>query len=259
MTVFSEVMKGPFDRCAGERGATPRENAWTLAGFDGERLISVPGDGEIFLGRLDGRPLFLNEETTFDFRAAAAVLPTDEIALLAYAQGMLHWTQRARFCPACGTALEVRQSGHARACPDCGIEVYPRTDPVVMMLVTNRGRLLLAQHRGRGSAFWSTLAGFVEPGETLEAAVRRELAEETGLTAGEIRYFGSQSWPLPASLMIGFTIETVGDGITIDETELLKARWFAHEELDHVTLSNPISLSRQMIESWRGLRVSALD
>lgn len=237
----------------------PHENAWTLTGFDGSRLVVVPGHGEIFLGRFDGRPLFLNEETALDFRAAAAVLAPDEVALLAYAQGMLHWTQRARFCPACGTALEARQSGHVRACPHCGIEVHPRTDPVVMMLVTHRGRLLLAQHRGRGSAFWSTLAGFVEPGETLEAAVRRELGEETGLTAGEIRYFGSQSWPLPASLMVGFTIETVSDTITIDETELLEARWFAREELDHVTLSGPISLSRQMIESWRTLHVSALD
>ena len=240
-----------FDRCAAERLEPPRQNARTLIGFDGPHAVTAEGAGEIFLGRRDGVPLYVNAETTFDFRASAAVLAAEDVALLSYAQGMLNWTARTRFCSICATALDVRQGGYMRACPKCGAEVYPRTDPAVMMLVTHRGRLLLAQHRGRASKFWSTLAGFVEPGESLEACVRRELAEETGLTAGTIHYFGSQSWPLPASLMIGFTIETADTTITIDETELLEARWFAREELDTVTLSGPISLSRQMIEAWR--------
>lgn len=240
-----------LDRCTTERAAPPQENAKTLVGVDDSRLVTIEGAGEIFLGRLHGHPLFLNAETTFDFRAAAAALAPDDVALLSYAQGMLNWTQRAKFCSTCGTTLEVRQGGHMRGCGSCGAEVYPRTDPAVMMLVTHQGRLLLAQHRGRASRFWSTLAGFVEPGESLEAAVARELAEETGLIAGEIRYFGSQSWPLPASLMIGFTIEALDPEITIDETELEDARWFAREELDDLTLSGPISLSRHMIEWWR--------
>jgi NAD+ diphosphatase len=252
-----------FDRAAHERSSPPRENALSLVvdgdrfGIEGERLATVERDGDIYLGRLDGAPLFLGEgqtDTMLDFRAAAGVLESEHVELLSYAQGLLNWTRRSRFCPACGSALEARQGGHVRVCTQCAHEVYPRTDPAVMMMVTHGGRLLLAQHKGRASKFWSTLAGFVETGESLEDAVRRELFEETGLTAKELRYFGSQPWPLPASLMIGFTIETADDQITIDENELAEARWFSREELDEGTLSSRISLSRWMIESWRASR-----
>jgi NAD+ diphosphatase len=240
-----------FDRCDQERSSPSRENAITLTGVEDARFVTVPGDGEIFLGRLDGTPLYVNAGTTFDFRTAAAVLSPDDVALLSYAQGMLNWTARTRFCSVCATPLEVRQGGHLRACPACNAEVYPRTDPAVMMLVTHRGRLLLAQHKGRGHAMWSTLAGFVEPGESLEEAARRELLEETGLHAVTVDYFGSQSWPLPASLMIGFVMETENDVITIDESELSAARFYERAELDALQLSGPISLSRRMIEWWR--------
>ncbi|HEX8410190.1 MAG TPA: NAD(+) diphosphatase [Thermoanaerobaculia bacterium] len=242
-----------FDRSAHERSSPPVENALTLTGVEDAQFVITPGAGEIFLGRRDGTPIFVNAETTFDFRAAAAVFGAEDVALLSYAQGILEWTRRTRFCPASGHALEVRQGGHVRFCPSCKIEVYPRTDPAVMMMVTFGDKLLLAQHKGRGHAFWSTLAGFVEPGESLEDAVRRELFEETGLTAKSLRYFGSQPWPLPASLMIGFVIEAEHDALTIDESELADARWYAREELDALKLSGPISLSRWMIESWRRL------
>lgn len=249
-----------FDRAAHERSSPPRENARSLVvdgdrfGVDGERLATVERDGDIYLGRLDGAPLFLGEgraETMLDFRAAAGQLSPDHVELLSYAQGMLNWTRRTRFCSVCGSALEVKQGGHVRVCTQCGHEVYPRTDPAVMMMVTHGERLLLAQHKGRPHKFWSTLAGFVEPGESLEDAVRRELFEETGLVAKELRYFGSQPWPLPASLMIGFTIEAADDRITLDENELAEARWFSRGEIDEGTLSSRISLSRWMIESWR--------
>jgi NAD+ diphosphatase len=249
-----------FDRSAHERSSPPRDNAICIVvhgdrfGVDGDRLITIAGEGAIYLGRLDGAPLFLTEaeaESMLDFRAAAAALSADHVELLSYAQGMLNWTRRTRFCAACGSALDVRQGGHVRVCPSCEVEVYPRTDPAVMMMVTHRDRLLLATHKGRATKTWSTLAGFVEPGESLEDAVRRELSEETGLVARELRYFGSQPWPLPASLMIGFTIETTGDALTIDANELDEARWFSRDELDAVPLSSPISLSRWMIESWR--------
>ena len=249
-----------FDRAAHERASPPRENARSILvdgdryGIDGDRLVTVQREGDIYLGRLDGAPLFLAEgstDTMLDFRAAAAQLNAEHVELLSYAQGILNWTRRTRFCSTCGNALETRQGGHVRYCAPCNHEIYPRTDPAVMMMVTHRGRLLLAQHKGRAHKFWSTLAGFVEPGESLEAAVRRELFEETGLTAKELRYFGSQPWPLPASLMIGFTIEAESDALTLDANELSDARWFSRDELDAVQLSSPISLSRWMIESWR--------
>jgi NADH pyrophosphatase NudC (nudix superfamily) len=255
-----------FDRCSAERttpvpdllaepGALALVTDGTRFGVAGSRLLRVPAtfDCSLFLGRENGVALFLHVETEgdlLDFRAAAAVLEPEDVALLAYAQGMLTWAARTRFCSACGTALESRSAGYSRACPNCGLEFFPRLDPAVMILATHRDRLLLARHQGRGSAFWSTLAGFVEPGETLEQAVARELYEETGLVAATIRYHGSQPWPLPASLMIGFEVETESDDIRIDPTELIEARFFERDEIAGVTTSSKISLSGQMIASF---------
>jgi NAD+ diphosphatase len=245
-----------FDRAAHERSSPPRDHALSILvdgdryGIDGERLATIEREGDIYLGRLDGAPLFLAEgstDTMLDFRAAAAQLNAEHVELLSFAQGILNWTRRTRFCSTCGGTLETRQGGHVRYCTRCNHEIYPRTDPAVMMMVTHDDRLLLAQHQGRAHKMWSTLAGFVEPGESLEAAVRRELFEK------ELRYFGSQPWPLPASLMIGFTIEAAGDALTLDANELADARWFSRGELDalEAQLSSPISLSRWMIEAWR--------
>lgn len=222
----------------------------SITGIDGAHFTTRDGTGIIFLGRRDGVPLY-TDDVTFDFRAAAAAMDAEDVALLSYAQGMLNWTRRTRFCSVCAAELEVRHGGHVRVCPAGDGEFYPRTDPAVMMAVTHNGRLLLAQHKGRGHAMWSTLAGFVEPGESLEDAARREMFEETGLTAKTVTYFGSQSWPLPASLMIGFVIEAEHDAITLDENELAAARFYEPGELDALPLSGPISLSRWMIEWWR--------
>lgn len=226
-------------------------------GVDGTKLLRVPysGGDAILLGREDGVALFAGphseSETMLDFRAALAALEPDEVSLLSYARGMMQWAARTRFCSACGGELEVRRAGHMRFCGGCNAEHYPRLDPAVMMLVTHRDRLLLARHLGRGAKFWSTLAGFVEPGETLEQAAARELHEETGLVAKSMRYFGSQPWPLPASLMIGFVIEVEDDTLTIDTSELAEARWVTREELAELTTSSTISLSGQMIAAWR--------
>lgn len=257
-----------FDRCSGERqtpleelrrGARMIVSDGTLFGVDGTRLarVAVSLDVSLFLGRDDVGPLFLGTgsvETMLDFRAAARVLEPDEVALLSYAQGMVTWAARTRFCSVCATELVPRSAGYSRACPNCGAEYFPRLDPAVMIMVTHQGRLLLARHHGRGAAFWSTLAGFVEPGETLEQAVVRELHEETGLVPvpASIRYFGSQPWPLPASLMVGFTLEAESDALNIDPNELLEARWFEREEIEAITTSSTVSLSGQMIAAWRG-------
>ncbi|HYH07102.1 MAG TPA: NAD(+) diphosphatase [Thermoanaerobaculia bacterium] len=250
-----------FDRRSEERNAPPSEGVTLVTDgerfrLEGTRLAREPFAGEaLFLGRDDGTPLFLavdaNAAVTHTFREAAAVLERDEVSLLSYAQGMLTWAKRTRFCSVCAQELESRQAGYSRACPQCGAEFYPRLDPAVMIMATHRDRILLAQHRGRASVFWSTLAGFVEPGETLEEAVARELKEEAGLTATAIRYFGSQPWPLPASLMIGFEVDVEDDAITIDPAELLDARFFAREELEAITRASNVSLAGWMIGAWQ--------
>jgi NAD+ diphosphatase len=250
-----------FDRRSDERSAPPTEGVTLVTdgerfGVDGTRLARAPFEGiALFLGRDAGTPLFLSIDpqarVTHSFREAAAVLEPHEVSILSFAQGMLTWTKRTRFCSVCAHELESRQAGYSRACPQCGAEFYPRLDPAVMIMATHRDRILLAQHAGRASVFWSTLAGFVEPGETLEEAVARELKEEAGLTATSIRYFGSQPWPLPASLMIGFEVEVEDDAITIDPAELLAARFFAREELEGITRASNISLSGWMIQAWR--------
>ena len=257
----------PFNRASADRARDlttllAEENARAIVtdgerfAIDGTRLVRIEAHLEctLFLGRDDGAPLFLahgEHEEMLDFRGAAGVLEPDEVALLSYAKGMITWASRTRFCSACGTELEPRSAGYSRRCPSCELEVFPRLDPAVMILATNQDRLLLARHQGRGSAFWSTLAGFVEPGETLEEAVARELLEETGLHVRSIRYFGSQGWPLPASLMIGFEVETEDDAITIDPAEILEARWYTGDEIAAVTTSSKISLSGRMIGDWR--------
>ena len=262
-----------IDRCSDERRKSRSELATESGaqmlvtdgvhfGVEGTRLARVPAavrEDALFLGRNGGAPLFLVRDgggsapEMLDFRAAARVLEPDDVAILSYAQGMLNWAARTRFCSGCGEELESRNAGYSRVCPGCAAEFFPRLDPAVMILVTNRDRILLAQHQGRATAFWSTLAGFVEPGETLEQTVVRELREETGVAADvtRVRYFGSQPWPLPSSLMIGFQVDVENDALAIDETELIEARWFTREELDGLNTSSTISLSGQMIQAWR--------
>lgn len=259
----SDERRKPLSLLATEHGARMLVTDGVRFGVDGARLVRVPAvmrDDALFLGRNGGAPLLLVREgggaapEMLDFRAAARVLAPDEVAILSYAQGMLNWDARTRFCSACGDSLESRNAGYSRVCPGCEAEFFPRLDPAVMILATSRDRILLAQHQGRAAAVWSTLAGFVEPGETLEHAVVRELHEETGLDADvtRVRYSGSQPWPLPASLMIGFQVEIEHDTLSIDEAELMDARWFTRADLGGVDTSSTVSLSGQMIEAWRG-------
>lgn len=258
----SDERRRPLPELLAEPGAQMLVTNGVQFGIDGTRLVRVPAElreDALFLGRNGGAPLFLVRDLTLrsaemlDFRAAARVLTAEEVAILSYAQGMLNWAERTRFCSACGTALESRNAGYSRVCPECTVEYFPRLDPAVMILATNCERILLARHHGRGAAFWSTLAGFVEPGETLEQAVLRELREETGVAASidQVRYFGSQPWPLPASLMIGFEVRVEDDALAIDETELIEAQWFTRDEVDSLQTSSTISLSGQMIQAWR--------
>jgi NAD+ diphosphatase len=151
--------------------------------------------------------------------------------LAATAKAILHWHASHGFCAACGAATQVTQGGWQRTCPACGAHHFPRTDPVVIMLVTRGNALLLGRSPAWPEGMYSLLAGFVEPGETLEAAVRREVFEEAGIRVGGVRYLASQPWPFPASLMFGCAAEAMDDTITRDPAELEDALWITREEM----------------------------
>ncbi|MFS0884284.1 NAD(+) diphosphatase [Aeromicrobium sp. 179-A 4D2 NHS] len=200
------------------------------------------------------------EWSPVSIRVLAPLLGADELSLAIHAVGLARWLASHRFCPRCGTALQTSQAGHLRTCPNCGAEHYPRTDPAVIMLVTDRDdRALLARNPHWPEGRFSTLAGFVEPGEALEDAVRREVAEEVGVSVGEARYLGSQPWPFPQSLMLGFRAEAETTDITVDDTEIAEARWFTRDELlaaaqeERIVLPPPgVSISRWLVEDWFG-------
>ncbi len=165
-----------------------------------------------------------------ELRGVMTQLDATEAALAATARALLHWHRSHGFCATCGSASTLAMAGWQRDCPSCGAQHFPRTDPVVIMLVTHGNRALLGRSPGWPEGMYSCLAGFVEPGETLEAAVRREVLEEAGIRIGAVRYLASQPWPFPASLMIGCAAEALTDTITRDPAELEDAIWLTREE-----------------------------
>ncbi|EHM00331.1 hydrolase, NUDIX family [Acetobacteraceae bacterium AT-5844] len=195
-----------------------------------------------------------------DLRGVAGLLPAGEASVLAHARGLLHWRLRHRFCGVCGAPCAPRSAGNAMVCTACNTQHFPRTDPAVIMLVvreTAEGPRVLLAHSTRfpNTTMYSTLAGFVEPGESLEEAVRREVLEETGVQVGQAWYHSSQPWPFPASIMLGFHAEGLSEDITIDPAELRDARWFSREDLrNHAALGfslpRPDSIARRLIEDW---------
>jgi NAD+ diphosphatase len=161
-----------------------------------------------------------------DARSAAALLCPRDIAILGQAKALIDWHNRHGFCAQCGAETTIADGGYRRICPRCKAEHFPRTDPVVIMLVTAGDRCLLARNRRFSGGHYSTLAGFVEPGETIEEAVRREVYEEVHIRVGAVHYFASQPWPFPSNLMIGCFAEADTHDIEVDGTEILAARWF---------------------------------
>ncbi|MCZ6720596.1 MAG: NAD(+) diphosphatase [Proteobacteria bacterium] len=205
-----------------------------------------------------------------DLRRVGALMAQAEGALLAYARGIVHWHRRHRFCGVCGSQTESREGGHLRMCANaaCRAPHFPRTDPAVIMLVTFGERCLLGRHGDWAPGLYSTLAGFVEPGESLEEAVSREVAEEAGVEVVKVRYHSSQPWPFPASLMLGFIGEAVSESLTLDPHELEDAQWFTREQLAQAKdwfpgsdlaeagdgcfrLPNRDSISRRLVDDWR--------
>jgi NAD+ diphosphatase len=195
-------------------------------------------------------------------RDVGTLLDDTGAGLFTAALALANWHAVHPRCARCGTPTVVVQAGWARSCPACGAEHYPRTDPaVIMAVVDDEGRLLLGRQAAWPPKRYSTLAGFVEPGESLEAAVRREVAEEAGVVVGEVEYRGSQPWPFPSSLMLGFRGHAVGTAVEVDGVELAHARWWTREEFeadlasDELMLPPRVSIARRLIEDWYGGRV----
>ncbi|HSF65335.1 MAG TPA: NAD(+) diphosphatase [Paracoccaceae bacterium] len=176
-------------------------------------------------------PALPDDHAFAELRGAMLRLTPRDAELVATAKALLQWHRSHRFCSQCGAPSDMAQAGWQRRCPACGASHFPRTDPVVIMLVTRGNRALIGRSPGWPEGMYSCLAGFVEPGETVEAAVRREVAEETGVRIGAVRYVASQPWPFPASLMLGCHGVAEDDTITLDPAELDDALWISREEM----------------------------
>ncbi len=205
----------------------------------------------------DPVPLLPESLGTFvDLRSVGWGVPRPEASVLAHARGLIHWRQRHKFCGVCGNACEVKSAGHVMECTVCKTQHFPRTDPAVIMLVHREGRALLGHStRFPKATMYSTLAGFVEPGEALEEAVRREVQEESGIVVGDVHYHSSQPWPFPGNIMLGFYAEGLSEEITIDPEELKDARWFSRDEMRNsdrhgFALPRVDSIARRLIEDW---------
>ncbi|WP_295830284.1 NAD(+) diphosphatase [uncultured Microbacterium sp.] len=194
-------------------------------------------------------------------RAAGGDLPAGEAELLTTAVALAGWLRDAAFCPACGSATELRQAGWSRHCPVCGREHFPRTDPAVIVLVTSAtrdDRILLGANAAWGGDRYSCFAGFAEAGESLEDAVAREVGEEAGVRLHDIAYRGSQAWPYPRSLMLGFRAMVVDDDeAQADGDEIVEVRWFDRDEIGaalrgegSAMLPGPASIARRLIDDW---------
>ena len=262
-----------LDRCANHR--TDQEWLGRLLKHPSTRHIHMNGDRTVIVDKKlqifrqansnemvllgvdeNGRGWFASsttsEENLLDLRslAVAGVLPQGELAILAQARSLLHWHARHGFCANCGTQTEMRDAGYRRHCGTCTTDHFPRTDPVIIIAVRHGSRMLLGRQSAWPEGMYSTLAGFMEPGETIEEAARREVFEEAGVRVGEIKFHSNQPWPFPSSLMIGLIGQALTDDIVIDPKELETARWFEQDEVQSMLtgshaqgLKTPLSLA----------------
>jgi NAD+ diphosphatase len=230
---------------------------------DGERhLLGVDGDGHVYFSVTAPLPegAGTDEVQPAGLRRAGALLDDRDAGLLTHAVALANWHRTHTHCPRCGSLTDPVMGGHSRVCRTDGSEHFPRTDPAVIMLVTDPDeRALLARNRAWPPGRVSLLAGFVEPGESAERAVAREVAEETGIAVGDVAYLGSQPWPMPQSLMLGFRAAAPGgQPIRVDEEEISEARWFSRDELraglasGEVLMPPPVSIAHRIIEAWYG-------
>jgi NAD+ diphosphatase len=229
----------------------------------------------VFLGLEHGQPLFALDISQAaddpatgplaglgefrDLRPAAFVLPDGDTAILGQAKALIDWHQRHRFCPNCGAVTDIADAGYRRICPRCAAEHFPRTDPVVIMLPIDGDHCLVGHNARFPGPLYSAFAGFVEPGETIEEAVRRELREEVNLAVDAVIYHASQPWPFPSALMIGCYAAARSRAFKIDGKEIADARWMTKDEVrgrllgkieDGINLPAPIAIAHHLIRNW---------
>lgn len=267
-----------------------RSKGLVVAGENFRRAVTIAADSfdwdialdTVFLGFTRGQPHFAADISGLadediagrfgshgifeDMRMVGAVLPADEAALLAYAKGILWWHERHRFCGVCGEPTRSVDGGHRRICNNeaCKAEQFPRSDPAVIMLIEHEDRCLLARGARFPANFVSVLAGFVEPGESLEDTVAREVYEECGVRVHDIAYASSQPWPFPSSLMLGFRAKAKDPTLKLDPTEILEADWYTRDAVRAIAANGPMSMepggpvripppfsiSRRLIDDW---------
>lgn len=216
--------------------------------LDPSQSAAVPGGIEALKPLVDLRTL-----------AMQGALPPEELSLAGMGRALSAWHAATRCCGRCGSHTRVRDAGWRRSCWSCGQEFYPRTDPAVIVLITDGERCLLGHHKRYAHKFYSTLAGFVEPGEDFEACVRREMREETGIVIGEVKYMASQPWPFPHLVMVGCWAQALTTDVELEEEELYDARWFTREEVhqmlagehpEEITVPGPHSIAHALIKSF---------
>ncbi|MFL6089056.1 MAG: NAD(+) diphosphatase [Aeromicrobium sp.] len=287
-------MRYAFEETQHERAAhLRRDDAWRNRGLrvmvvGGEHIASHAGQGIrwvdvddapdglwVFLGLRDGVghaavivDRIPDELEPQSLRFIGPTIAPEDASLAVHAVGLARWHQTHRFCARCGAATDVIKAGHSRMCPSCGTEHFPRTDPAVIMLITDGvsadqgGRAILGRQPRWPAGYFSTLAGFVEPGESVVDAVRREVMEEVGVVVGPVEYAGSQPWPFPSSLMLGFHGIAESVDITVDGDELEEARWFTRDEITELTASGElllppsVSISRWLVQRWHQGEIS---
>jgi len=257
------------------RGEENLEAVWIPANASDVSEFGNPADTWCYLGEWQNQhyftldlshleePPWTDQGRFEDLRAVGPLLPEAQATLCAYARGLHHWHRHAQFCSKCGSATRPTEAGHQRACthPDCGISHFPRTDPAVIMLIHNNDQVVLGRQKHWPPGMHSILAGFVEPGESLEDAVAREVMEEVGIEIETPEYHSSQPWPFPASIMLGFHAQARTTELDVHLEELESARWVSREFLKNspedetFRLPRKDSIARRLLEGWMAERL----